>query len=1376
MKTAKYHLQNITIFVFTATLLYVALLATVVSDASAYSASKEINQRGLMSPMHLMTGTIHEGFESDPDLSSPDIFVRDASLVRDTTAHAEGNASWKCDPSANFGYCYTRIRTSPQEAGLTESIITGVDVSFRISATSGSNPSIDLVLGNPTEPDAERYQPFTDWLDISIFNISDAVTSLALECGEKACDQHFWKSINLAEPPDDSLPWRHLSVDIEDRFEGNDIVRVYLNGADEPIITATVQLLDKFDTVHLYATNDNSVNLVPMWWDDLTIRYSLSEFKRIYQSISDEGVALTYFLPEPDELNSVWGHDYRATVYTDSNGEAIIPQQILKMTPSATHWEDPYINTGIYNDPSNNHVKFQGEYWTSTKSECAGNNPSNWPAKCVKRIAYEHPNLWWILGEEDNFWFAGCSGSMFDGNACRGSYALYLSPEAYSHWLKTVTDDIQAGWQKSGVAESERGKIIGFYLVNSNIPGSITLTHPITYLDAFKQEWDKGNGISGSWGEVPIDGVDFNLRPAAYDPNGDIEIDSNQPPSPLDEAKMYWEKRRSEMETRSWLADKFMWGETNQPRARWDYETSSNYWRVVGQGTDWEQTYMDQDAIRCDVANYLGNLLEWGEQSDRPWFDGLQWFATAAPTGVPDDQFYWEWNNTYPFQRDEDASVPFGWAYYSSLYDTALYAGNGIGLIPQEGDLLTVVGETFKTGRSPYSCRSANVQVWTDFDDTPIELYEFESHIASHSPKIEDYLVALRSARDPGEVYGERIQAILHPPTTGNYTFWIAARDEGALFLSTTPGHLHDPDYATEIASIKTQNCNSGTDPFDWDQCGSQQSAAIYLEADKTYYIETLHVANHDEDDHVSVAWQIPGEDRTLISGDYLSPFGYEDAWRFRGYAYLGEDGDPPVGLPGVLLKLYGYASGETPPGDLLKTTVSDNSGFWNFHITEAPYDYYRIVAEIPENTVITNTWSESGSILSPSEIEWFHPKQQVHLNAFYFDSTPTVHVYQQGVLGYYGVHDTDLDAWEPDATHSSATALRLRTTHDNNPPPVDQEVQSPVISFADIDASNAQQATLSVYAIGQSNEGDLFAHVASILQPVEADTATWNQYDSSNVWQLAGAREEGVDRTGSTDVHSVGDVPEGGQWLDFDVTSLVQQGHNDFMLYARHNWVNVQKNMASSEYWDTLKRPKLTLFDEAPPDLIEDVYQQGVNGYNGGEDTYLDAWSPDNDDVYWMQYLRLRTTGSANPVDQEVRSPLIRFTGVDYDNLESASLSVYVYGQSNGCQLQAYVAGVSQPFDVQDATWNQYATGFAWGQAGARSETDRTAPVDDRNVPDVSAGGQWINFDVTTLVEQGIYDFILYARHTSCNVGKVLASHEYWDASKRPKLTIAHY
>src|SRR5262249_22767999 len=50
------------------------------------------------------------------------------------------------------------------------------------------------------------------------------------------------------------------------------------------------------------------------------------------------------------------------------------------------------------------------------------------------------------------------------------------------------------------------------------------------------------------------------------------------------------------------------------------------------------------------------------------------------------------------------------------------------------------------------------------------------------------------------ENYGQRMRALLSPPVSGNYVFYIATDDQGALFLSTD----ENPDNRVKIASVPT--------------------------------------------------------------------------------------------------------------------------------------------------------------------------------------------------------------------------------------------------------------------------------------------------------------------------------------------------------------------------------------------------------------------------------------------------------------------------------------------------------------------------------------------------------------------------------------------
>jgi len=96
--------------------------------------------------------------------------------------------------------------------------------------------------------------------------------------------------------------------------------------------------------------------------------------------------------------------------------------------------------------------------------------------------------------------------------------------------------------------------------------------------------------------------------------------------------------------------------------------------------------------------------------------------------------------------------------------------------------------------------------------------------------------------------YGTRICGYIHPPQTGDYTFWVAADDHAELWLSWD----ESPKEKQRIVTL-----NRWTPSRDWDAYPEQKSKPIRLEAGRRYYIEALH---HEAtvNDCLAVGWQLP--------------------------------------------------------------------------------------------------------------------------------------------------------------------------------------------------------------------------------------------------------------------------------------------------------------------------------------------------------------------------------------------------------------------------------------------------------------------------------------------------------------------------------------
>lgn len=110
-----------------------------------------------------------------------------------------------------------------------------------------------------------------------------------------------------------------------------------------------------------------------------------------------------------------------------------------------------------------------------------------------------------------------------------------------------------------------------------------------------------------------------------------------------------------------------------------------------------------------------------------------------------------------------------------------------------------------------------------------------------------------------------RLRGLLHPPVTGNYTFWVASDDSSELWLSSSS----DPAQARRIAQV---NSGRWTESQQWTKLPSQQSVSIRLEAGQSYYLEAI-AQDSTSRDCLAVAWQGPGFKRTVIEGKHVTPW-----------------------------------------------------------------------------------------------------------------------------------------------------------------------------------------------------------------------------------------------------------------------------------------------------------------------------------------------------------------------------------------------------------------------------------------------------------------------------------------------------------------------
>jgi len=166
------------------------------------------------------------------------------------------------------------------------------------------------------------------------------------------------------------------------------------------------------------------------------------------------------------------------------------------------------------------------------------------------------------------------------------------------------------------------------------------------------------------------------------------------------------------------------------------------------------------------------------------------------------------------------------------------------------------------TVSSSISCSASGTilrEVWIGVDGESV------SNIPVNSiPSFITYPTILETPSNETDLYGSRLRGYLCPPTTGNYTFWIASDNSSELWVSTDA----NPANKVKIASV-----TGNTTPREWGKYPSQQSTLINLVAGQKYYVEVLHKESSGGD-NLAVGWQLPnGSLERPIPGSRLSPF-----------------------------------------------------------------------------------------------------------------------------------------------------------------------------------------------------------------------------------------------------------------------------------------------------------------------------------------------------------------------------------------------------------------------------------------------------------------------------------------------------------------------
>jgi len=230
-----------------------------------------------------------------------------------------------------------------------------------------------------------------------------------------------------------------------------------------------------------------------------------------------------------------------------------------------------------------------------------------------------------------------------------------------------------------------------------------------------------------------------------------------------------------------------------------------------------------------------------------------------------------------------DKGIPDAWQVLNGLVPSQRFGANGPYGDPDADGLLNF--QEYAFGFNPYEADSINGlisrELWTNIPGIN-QVVDLTNHNRFFETPDAINLVSGIDFYFGGETtnsFGARYRGQVTAPKTGYYRFWVTAPDDAQLWLAD--GSIKRPGESQgmtsrfgkrKIASVWGAGYfTSRAARYDFDSFACQRSERIWLAEGEKYYFEVLHKTRSHEMNHVSVAWQPPGESRALIPATAFS-------------------------------------------------------------------------------------------------------------------------------------------------------------------------------------------------------------------------------------------------------------------------------------------------------------------------------------------------------------------------------------------------------------------------------------------------------------------------------------------------------------------------